>query len=462
MARVPGTLEMGNNFELNTGAPIDARMTTALKADLTDATVFPWVYVGMEVYVEEENKKYRLKAKPATDPANWEDLSAGFDPTYLEEELAKKAEGYVESNSETVAAGTDRPLAKDEIVTVKTTDDPPVEYSGIVDENGVATIDVEGEIVMVTNDPNTWLTIDAPAAANVDTSGAVVTTETIHHIDSRVIPKGDKSQTMDYLEDPLTVKVQQGKYDVGDVIPKETSLEDIIINMLTKTNYPTLTDPKATLTGSGAKLLEAGSTLSATLAVAFDRGAIDPAWGTSGFRSGEATAYSLNGGGEQAENTFTETVTESNNTFTATVKYAAGDQPKDDEGNDYMSPLDPGSVTSNTVTYEFVDAIYSNAADNAIIAKEALVSKSAGQKVFVFAPQTETSPEVFDIPSAWAVIAVEVLNDLSGKWENDDKEFDITDVTHPNAAGVDVAYKRYSDNRGYPAGVRSIRVRWTV
>ena len=462
MARTPGTLNMGNNFEMLTGAPADAREVTALKADLTDPAVYPWVYVGMEVYVEEENKKYRLKALPATVASNWEDLSAGFDPTYLEEELAKKAEGYIETNTETVTAGTDRPLVKGETVTIKTLDDTPVEYSGVVDENGIATIDADGVTVTVENVDPDGFTITPDVAGVIDDSEAVVTTETIHHIDSRIIPKGDKSETMDYLENALTVKEQQGKYEVGDVIPAETSLEEIIIKMLTKTNYPTLTPPSASLSGTGEKLLESGSTANVTLTATFNRGAIDPAYGTSGYRAGEATAYSLNGGGEQVENTFTETVTELNKEFTATVNYGAGDQPKDDEGNDYMEALGAGSVTTNMVKYEFVDALYSNAANNSVIAKEALVSKSAGQKVFVFAPQTATSPEVFDVPSSFTVVAVEVLNDLSGKWEDDAKEFDITDVTHPNAAGTDVAYKRYTDNRGYPAGSRSIRVRWTA
>lgn len=458
MARQEGTLRLGSNIEPRVSAPLDARDVVATKADLTTEGNFPYAYVGMKTAVREEGKLYLLKALPVTDPANWTEVGSGIDTSVLEAEIEKKVEGYIETATESVAAGDDRVLVEGEIVTIKSSDGTTT-YQGVVDATGAATIDVDGKPVTVSHD-GTGLVISNPDSADIDAAGVDVTTETIHKIDSRLLPHGQAADTQDYLENALTVKEAQGKYKVGDVIAKDTPLAEIVANMLTKKNVPTLTGPSVSLAGSGNKLLESGATLAATLTVTFDRGSISPAYGTSGYRAGEATAYSINGGGEQAENTFSVTVDESNREFTATVKYAAGEQPKDDEGENYDEPLAAGQLTSSAVRYEFVDAIYSNAANINVIAKEALVSKSTGSKVFAFPAQTVSAPETFEIPASWNVIAVEVLNELSGKYEDCSSEFPTTTTSHPNAANVDVSYVKYTDNRGYDAGPRTIRVRW--
>lgn len=221
------------------------------------------------------------------------------------------------------------------------------------------------------------------------------------------------------LNRDLTVKCEQGNYKVGDFIPQGTSLENIIINMLLKTNYPTFTNPSASMTATGAKLLECGSTLSTVFTVSFNQGTITPAYGTNGKRAGEATGYSLNGSTPQVGNTFNVTVTESNRgPFTAVVNYAQGPQPKDDEGGDYDSPLPAGSVTTNQIKYEFVNALYANTSNITTISKLSLVSKGAGSYTFNFPAQSESNPEVFDVPSDWNVTAVEMLNTLNNQWES--------------------------------------------
>lgn len=263
------------------------------------------------------------------------------------------------------------------------------------------------------------------------------------------------------LEDPITAAVDVGGVTAGTTFTAGTSIEAVLRAVLSPTLYPSLTPPSATLTGSGAKLLETGATLVATLTATLNRGSINPAYGTSGNRAGEATGYALNGGASQATGTWSETVSETNRTFQAVISHAAGEQPKDSVGANYDEPLAAGSVTSNTVTYDFVPALWSNAADIATIAKEALVAKSAKVKEFSFPAQTVANPETFDVPASWTVTAVEVLNDLSGKWEDCSGEFAITDTTHDDAAGNPLAYKRYTDNRGYNAGPRSVRVKWS-
>lgn len=263
------------------------------------------------------------------------------------------------------------------------------------------------------------------------------------------------------LTSDMTTAIKVGGIESGTQYAEGTSLETILRDMLEPTLYPTLTAPSATLAATGAKLLEKGATLATTFTATFSRGSINPAYGTSGYRSGAATDYSLNGGTAQAGNTWSVTVSESTTSYQASVSYAAGEQPKDSKGNNYSTPLPAGSVNTNTVSYEFVDAMWANTSAIATIAKLSLVSKTAKQRDMTFPAQTVANPEVFDIPASWTVTAVQVKNDLSGAWEDASSQFTVTDTTHNNAGGVSTAYKRYTFNMGVDTGSRQIRVKWS-
>ena len=264
------------------------------------------------------------------------------------------------------------------------------------------------------------------------------------------------------LSAPITATKTVGGITSGTTYAADTGFEEMWRDMLNPTENPTLTAPSAAITVSGGTLVESGASVEKTFTVTFNRGTISPAYGTSGYRSGEATGYSLNGGTEKASGTFTETVNGTNKTFQASVSYAQGEQPKNSAGGNYSTPLPAGSVNSNTITFEFVNAIWSNATNNSTIAKEALISKGAKTKTFLFSASTVSTPETFDIPTDLGTITkVEVLNELSGKYESCIGEFTVSNITHTNAGGDTVNYKRYVDSRGYSSGVRTIRVSWT-
>ena len=271
----------------------------------------------------------------------------------------------------------------------------------------------------------------------------------------------NSSATGGSLGTDITSSVAAGGIPAGTTYEAGTAYDKLWKDLLNPVAYPTLTNPSATLTATGAKLLEKGSTLATTMTVAFSRGSINPAYSTSGYRSGVALDYALNGGTAQVGNTFSVTVDESQLTYQATVNYAAGEQPKDSEGNDYDSPLAAGSVNSNTLSYEFTDAMWSNVANIATIAKMSLVSKSAKQRDMNFGAQTVANPETFDVPVSWTVTAIQVKNDLSGVYEDASAQFTVTDTTHDDAAGTSVAYKRYTFNLGYDTGARSVRLKWS-
>lgn len=271
------------------------------------------------------------------------------------------------------------------------------------------------------------------------------------------IPEGGGSAD---LTSDLTASVTVGGVASGTTFEEGTSLETVVRNILSPTLYPTFTAPSATIAATGAKLLETGATLDTTVTITFNRGSITPAYGTSGYRAGAATEYTFDGV-SQASNTFSKTITEAQTTFYGSVAYAQGEQPKDSNGGNYDSPLPAGSVNTPQLKYEFVDAMWANTSNIATVAKLSLISKSTKQRDMVFPAQTVANPEVFDIPASWTVTAVQVKNDLSGAFEDASSQFTVSNVTHNDAAGNSVNYKRYTFNMGFDTGSRTVRVKWS-
>lgn len=262
------------------------------------------------------------------------------------------------------------------------------------------------------------------------------------------------------LENDLTASVTVGGVTAGKTFNQGDELETVIRNILSPTLYPSFTAPSASMSATGTKLLEKGATLASTFTITFNRGTINPAYGTSGYRSGAATSYTLDGT-TQASNTFSITVSESKTSYQGSVAYAQGEQPKDSNGQNYSTPLPAGSVNTGTINYEFVNALWANTSNIATVAKLGLVSKSTKQKVFEFPSQTVANPEIFDVPADWTVTAVEVKNDLSGQYEDASSQFTITNINHDDAGGTSTAYKRYTFNMGMATGARSVRIKWS-
>lgn len=264
------------------------------------------------------------------------------------------------------------------------------------------------------------------------------------------------------LEQDLEVLLTVGGVKSGDEYAEGTKLEKIIRDLFSPIMYPSFTNPSASVSTPGGKLVEKGSVINTTATVSFNRGTINPAYGTSGYRTGPATSYSINGGPEQASNSFFVQITEQDNQLRAVVKFSEGEQPKDSVGNDYDEPYPAGQVSSSTpLTYEYVYAIWANTGNIQNVTKQPLVSMSAKVKEFTFPDQTVEHPEIFEVSSTWTLTAIEVFNTLAQTWENCSQEFDISTVTHPDAGGNTVEYKRYTDNRGYAAGSRKVRIKWS-
>lgn len=502
MSRQTGTLKITSNIEPLVGAPLDARSVVKLKTDLTAAATFAYTYVGMQVAVQEEGKLYMLRIKPHTTLENWIEIGSGggdMSNYYTKSEIdAMLSSVYTPAGSCTFAQLPETPSVSTlgnvyNVTDAFTTDSRFAEGAGHSYPAGtnvavVNTGDAQTPIYKFDPLPG-WIdlsgyqtkfqmnTLPEPSASELGniyqytgtTTGTLVNgyfykcvsdgavTPTYSWVQCLTQDEGGSGE----LESAITTTKDVGGIAAGTTYPIGTSYDELWEDLLAPTLYPILTAPSATLSATGDKLLEKGASLSTTMTVEFDRGSISPAYGTSGYRSGAAGSYSLNSGTAQVNNTFAVTVTESTTSYQASVNYGAGEQPKDSSGADYSTALDAGSVASNIINYEFVDALWANTASISAIQKLALVSADAKVKVFAFPSATVANPEVFDIPASWTVVGVEVLNTLSNQWEDCSSEFTVTDTTHADASESSVNYKRYTCNLGYDMGARQIRVRWS-
>ena len=465
MARQQGVANVAFDFEVQSSSPLDTRTRVDNIADLTNTATWQsndggvYLYEGLKVYVLENKKTYCLKdVANYTTAASWEIDGAEYDDTALQAEILKKAEGYIETTTKTIHAGDMDVLQEGDEITVHDTVND-VDVSGTVDATGAATLTVNGKEVVISNDTGTGEIVVTGAGATDIAADITLKHDEVHLIDSRLLPKGAAVDTVDKLGAVLNVKENQGQYSIGDTIAKDTPLEEIIRKMLSKTNYPNLIPPTATLTAPGTKLLETGATANVTFTITFNAGKIEPQYSAaSALRSGPANAYALNGNEKAApDNTFEEVVSATNATFGGYVKYDAGVQPKDDEGGDYDSPLVAGQVTTNTITYEFVDALYANTANINAVSKLALISKGAGSFEFKFPPQTATAPHEWHVPASWNVSKVEFYNTNSGKYETF-SNYDTGATTHNDAAGNSVNYVTYRDNRNIAAGAMDVKI----
>lgn len=97
MARSKGSANLSASLEVLAGAPLDAREVVQTKADLTAEDSFPYKYIGLEVYVVAENKRYRLIGNDPTDIENWEEVGAGASSVsdLTDVELTDLADGQI-------------------------------------------------------------------------------------------------------------------------------------------------------------------------------------------------------------------------------------------------------------------------------------------------------------------------------------------------------------------------------
>lgn len=154
-------------------------------------------------------------------------------------------------------------------------------------------------------------------------------------------------------EDSTPVDVDLGMIHAGDVLTG-MSVKQILQNLLYNAATPEFIEPSFEVTYDNAVGV-VGASITIEGVAKFDRGAITPAYGTSGFRAGEVTSYSINGTSYETnsnEYSFTTDIASlviGRNVINVVVNYAEGEQPKDSKGFNYDTPYPAGSLTRQIV-----------------------------------------------------------------------------------------------------------------
>lgn len=371
-------INLADNFQYLGKKPLDARTsyaTLALMKVTPDATISE----GCLAYVEETDKYYKFNStnEVDADTGKWREFKSGGGESIQVEELPEPSAELEGVIYEYVGADDD-PLVSGYFYRCESDGEDPATYS--------------------------WVQVNVQPGS----SGGGSTTKSI------------------------TAAIEVGGISAGTNYPIDTPIENIISDLLEPTLYPTLTAPSASISYNSATYYAVGATVASMAAtVALNRGSINPAYGTSGKRSGEATGFAIATSGADTEysdsdassGSFTVPAltrsTKGNIVVTGTASYAAGEQPKDSKGGDYQTPLAAGSVTA-TKTLQFIQPYYYGASNSSTISDFTGLTESVtakGQKTFNFTTNNDYMVMAYD--SAYGNIKT-ILDgngfDVTGGW----------------------------------------------
>ena len=227
------------------------------------------------------------------------------------------------------------------------------------------------------------------------------------------------------------------------------SYNAIFDDLLFPTVNPTFTAPTASISlKSYAATQEVGSTAptAANFTIGYNAGAINLNGVKQDNRGGaHDTASSFIYYGSSADNkTLPTTVEEGSVSYKYRAAYAEGPQPKDNKGNDYSSPLAAGTVDSAAVTVYGVYPYYTNSVDNEAFAKLSLTNNTTLSAIKFVAEGP--NKHAFKLPAKYTLTKTELLNTLSGKYENFATSNWTATTETISVQGNDVSYKVYTRN----------------
>ena len=260
-----------------------------------------------------------------------------------------------------------------------------------------------------------------------------------------------------------TAAIDIGGIKVGDSWDN-APISDVVNAIINPELFPTFVNPTFSFTSTVNGFKEVGSITDITFNVNFSRGSITPQYSAeNNYRSGLPTTYNYNGpvGSEvKANNTLTDTKTITgysiaigNNTFSCSVDYSIGTQPKSSKGNDYNTPLPAGTLAAKSVTITGVYPVY-----NGIGTLSKIPLQAHGTAIVVDAPADMVvggNRFTIQYPNVWSgkTPTVQQENELSKAWDNQNmSEYEITDI---NISGVPYKQVKYI---GSGIGVRKLKL----
>lgn len=208
-----------------------------------------------------------------------------------------------------------------------------------------------------------------------------------------------------------------GKLTDPSLIEGKTS-EEILLMMLFGVVSPTLTAPSLSIELNTKAPLIIGRETQLEGALVFDRGTIDPAYGTSGFRAGLPTSFAI--ADELIETTsttcnfnFSFIPTNAENKILYSVAYAEGEQPLNSIGQEVDSPL-PAGLLSDTLTISAIYPIYCD--EGKELEFEWFEDEDGEGYASVFEYETNDNRQSFAVSTELEVVGVKSFDQLTQQW----------------------------------------------
>ena len=273
----------------------------------------------------------------------------------------------------------------------------------------------------------------------------------------------------DICEVQEPTKYQIGGIAAGTVLYGKKWSEILIEAFFGSAAVPTLTPPSfsVVLDSTTATI---GSTATITGTATFNRGSINPAYGTSGYRAGEPTSYEVNGNTIQSsalEYKFTTemVIAEGENKFTVVVNYAAGEQPKDSAGQNYDSPYPAGSLSQEVVVTGVYPVYLTQDASGVLTpSSEPLSFDESGTLALSLAGEEEEDKKqaVAFAPDVSSIVGIQQYDTSRDVWDwiygspQESLESFVQTVTTFDINGNPIEYKVYT-NSSVKIGPRQLK-----
>jgi hypothetical protein len=255
-----------------------------------------------------------------------------------------------------------------------------------------------------------------------------------------------------------------GGIPIGSTFSSET-MQDMWDKLLYPELFPALVNPSNTFAISSTGIFETGFTIpTINLNASFNRGSINPAYGTNGFRSGLPSNYIYTGPivSSNASTALSDTEVITNyvvangvNTWAGSVSYSEGEQPLSSSGEDFSTALPAGTTGIISASLTGTYPVFYGKSASLPVANQALIN--GGTKIV--AVSTGTVNIVFNASIEYLWFAIPEASTDKTKWFVDAlnkgdigsptdlfKNDVIVNVNSPTALWNGINYRIYISN----------------
>jgi len=250
---------------------------------------------------------------------------------------------------------------------------------------------------------------------------------------SSIIISSDGGSGASY-ENPDPVVNTVGGIHAGDTFFDDgKTFADTMASMFYPTLYPNFSNPYNTFSFDVNNLEIIGNSIDIEFTSNFNRGFINPAYGTSGNRSGLPNTYHFTDTTGTVNNILTTSlvdyqfipgyiVAQGTQTWLSRVSYDEGEQPLDSKGGSYDSSLPAGTTSNVSKSLEGVYPLFGTTIDINTYTQQPLQSMLYSNNIeFEMVTETGGMKQRFSVPVSWTssrpLLGVETYNEFSGNWE---------------------------------------------